>query len=118
MLSSSVNVAWTRLLVCLASVVYVQGQRLPSSFFGVPGTDAAYDYVIVGGVSIFEYFYPFIQLASLGLEFGAGSFSPNLPWDMRIFRQYEAVTMTDRIPRVPLGLRSLLVWLRAMPVLQ
>lgn len=59
MFSSPVNVAWTRLLVYLASVVYVQGQRLPSSFFGVPGTDAAYDYVIVGGVSILECYSPF-----------------------------------------------------------
>lgn len=59
MFSLPINVAWTRLLVCLASVVYVQGQRLPSSFFGVPGTDAAYDYVIVGGVSTFEYISPF-----------------------------------------------------------
>lgn len=58
MFSSPVNVAWTRLLACLASVVYVQGQRLPSSFFGVSGTDATYDYVIVGGVSMLECFFP------------------------------------------------------------
>lgn len=37
------------LLACLALACAVNGQRLSSSFFGVPGTDASYDYVVVGG---------------------------------------------------------------------
>ncbi|KAJ4415220.1 hypothetical protein N0V82_007457 [Gnomoniopsis sp. IMI 355080] len=49
MFSTPVMVGWIRLAIYLTAVVYVQGQRLPSSFFGVPGTDATYDYVIVGG---------------------------------------------------------------------
>lgn len=54
MFSSPVIAGWIRLVVYLTAVVYVQGQRLPSSFFGVPGTDATYDYVIVGGVSMLQ----------------------------------------------------------------
>lgn len=38
-----------QLLVCLAAVALVHAQRLPESFFGVPGTSATYDYVVVGG---------------------------------------------------------------------
>lgn len=49
MTASPVGRVFTRLVVCLAAVSTVQGQRLYSSFFGVPGTDATYDYVIVGG---------------------------------------------------------------------
>lgn len=41
--------ALARLLVCLAAVNLVRAQRLPESFFGIPGTNATYDYVIVGG---------------------------------------------------------------------
>lgn len=49
MASSPVSKALTRLLVFLTAVTTVQGQRLYNSFFGVPGTDATYDYVVVGG---------------------------------------------------------------------
>lgn len=49
MASSPVIRALTKLLIYLVVVVAVHAKRLPESFYGVPGTSAAYDYVIVGG---------------------------------------------------------------------
>lgn len=49
MVTSHAKRAVTQLLLCLVAVIPVYAQRLPESFFGVPGTDATFDYVIVGG---------------------------------------------------------------------
>lgn len=48
--SSTVKHALVQLLLSLVAVAEpVHAQRLSGSFFGVPGTSATYDYVVVGG---------------------------------------------------------------------
>jgi choline dehydrogenase len=55
------------LYLIVASTVGVNGVRPPGSSFGVPGNDATYDYVVVGGGTAG------LTVASRLVEQGAGS---------------------------------------------